>query len=159
MLLPYPCLAPHHFLSGTASSHVWNPTCIWHTTTCIWYTTTCLVPHHPCLVSHHPCPVPHLCLVSHHITEKPPQSGTPSCVWNPIPCLASHPVPHCHYLAHSTLHPLAIAAPIWPLAAPYPLIWPLPAHHLELLLHATPTTPSNCHLALMHPAIPSLPAI
>ena len=30
---------PHHPLSGTPSSHVWNPTCI-------WYPITFLKPHH-----------------------------------------------------------------------------------------------------------------
>ena len=137
MLLPYPCLAPHHPLSGISSSHVQKPTCIWHhipcisyTTRCIWYTTTCLVPHHPSLaphhpclvlyhpylVPHHPCLVPDLCLVSHHMTGTPPLSGTPPCVWNP-----SHPhvwyptlVPHPQYPHHH----LAIFAPIWPLTAP-----------------------------------------
>ena len=131
--------------------------------TCIWYTTTCLVPHHPylgphnpCLVPHHPCLVPHLCLVFHHMTGIPPLSGTPPCVWNPIPSpvLYCTPVPHPHHLTHSTPPPLAIAASIWPLTTPCPLIWPLPSHHFELLPHATPTTSSNCHLALMHPPIP-----
>ena len=117
------------------------------------------VPHHPCLVPHHSYLVPyHPCLVSHHITGTPPLSGIPSCVWNPIPSPVWYPipVPHCHHLAHSTPPHLVIAAPICHLTTPCPLIWPLPAHPLELLLHATPTTPINCHLALIHPAIPSL---
>ena len=110
MMLPYPCLAPHHPLSGTPSSHVWNPTCIWYTiicisytTTYIWYTTTCLVPHHPCLV-------PHLCLVSHHITETPPLSGTPLCVWSPIPSPVWYP-PQC---PTATILP-TVPYPLWPL--------------------------------------------
>ena len=57
------------------------------------------------------------------------------------PSCPQYPSPH-----------LAIAALIWSLTAPYPLLWPMSAHHLELLSHATPTTSSNCHLALMHPS-------
>ena len=110
MLLPHPCLSPHHPISGTLS--------------CIWYTITCLVPHYPCLVSHHPylvphnpCLVPHLCLVSHLMTWTHPclepnhVSGTPSLCSIPSTVWYSTPVPHPH---------LAIAAPIWPLTALYP---------------------------------------
>ena len=151
MLLPYPCLAPHHALSSTPSFHVWNPTCIRYTTTCIgytitciWYTTTCLVPHHPCLVSHNITGT-HPCLEPHHVS-------------NPIPCPFWYPtqVPHCHHLAHSTPPLSGHCCSYLASNCPLPLIWHLPSHCLELLLHATPTTPSNCHLALMHPAIPSL---
>ena len=95
MLLPHPCLAPHHPLPGTPSSHVWNPI--------------------PCLVSHphHPAAIP---------------SG---------PC-CPHLGPNC---------------PLAPDLAPDFPIWnscPLPPS-------SYPATPSNCHLVLLLPAIPSLP--
>ena len=101
---------------------------------------SCLVPHHPYLVPHHPCLIPHLCLVSHHMTGTPPLSGTPLCVWNPIPSPVWYPISVTlpHHLLCSTPPHLAMAAPIWPLTAPYPLIWLLSTHHLELLPHATP---------------------
>ena len=103
------------------------------------------------MVPHHPCLLPHLYMVSHHMTGTPPLSRTPS-----------HPLsgmPYPHHLAHSTLPP---SGHYCSYLAPYstlPLIQPLPAHHLELLPHVTPTILSNCHLALMHPPItPSWPS-
>ena len=86
-----------------------------------------------------------MCLVSRHITGTPPLSGIPSCVWNPTHLLSGIPpkCPTATILLTVPYHPLAIAAPIWPLTAPYPLIWPLPAHHLELLLYATPLPPAT----------------
>ena len=121
MLLPYPCLAPHHSLSGTPSSHVWNP--YLH-----------LVCHHLHLVYHH------LHLVYHHLSGTPPSlHGTPpmsgipphywnlTAVWNPIMCpeITSHLLtgipPQCPIatILHTVPHPhLAIATPIWPLTVP-----------------------------------------
>ena len=103
----------------------------------------------------------------------PPVSGIPAHYWNstpvwnpimclkshPIPCLVSHPVPHQHHLAYSTLLPLAITTLIFPLTASYPMIWPLPAHHLELLPHATPTTLAIAIWPSCTLPSPSLPAI
>ena len=96
MLLSYTCLALHHPQSGTPSSFVWNPTCIWYMVILVYHHLClvyhhlsgthhpCLVPHHPYLVPHHPCLIPHLHLVSCHLTGTPSLSGTPPCVWNPI---------------------------------------------------------------------------
>ena len=112
MLLPQPCLAPHH---------------------------PCLVPHHPMfgtklhLVSNSlsgtppslsgtissPCLEPYLYLVSHPMSGTLPLtrtvslSGIPSPVWYPI--ISAPPLLSCP----SALPHLVLAAPIWPLTAPY----------------------------------------
>ena len=111
MLLSYPCLAPHHPLSGTSSSHVWNLTCIWYTITCIWYTTTYIWYTTTCIwyptipvwyptipIWYHTIAVwypttllePHPYLEPHYVSRNPPP------VWYPTP------VPHFHHLACST---------------------------------------------------------
>ena len=100
------------------------------------------------------------------LSGTPPSIRYPTCVWYPTTLLEPHPCLEPYLMSGippqgpmATILPavpyptLAIAAAIWHLTALYPLIWPLPAHHLEILLHATPNTPSNCHLALMHPDI------
>ena len=117
MLLPYSCLAPHHLLSGTPSSHVWNPTCIFYAITCIWYTTTCI--WYPTIPVWYPT-----CVSTHHMTGTPPLSVTPSCVWNPIPSPTWYPTPVPHpTILPAVPHPhLAIVAPTWSLTTPYPLI-------------------------------------
>ena len=180
MLLPYPCLTPHHPLSGNPSSHVWNPHLhlayhhlhlVYHHLSGIPPSMSCIPPSMsgtPLSLSSAPPSLSgtHLCLVFHHITGTPPLSGIPSCVWNPIPSPVWYPTPvfHCHHLAWPLaptlpLFPavpclLAIVAPIWPLTAPYPLI----CHPcLPTILNSCSTTPSNCHLTLLPPAIPSLP--
>ena len=152
MLLPYPCLVPHHPLSGTPSSQA-------ETLPASDIPSPASGIHHLYLVyphlsgTHHPCLVhqPSLSATQPSLPGTPPVSGNPPHYWNPtpvcnpiicleprpIPCLVFHPVPHHHHLSCSTLPPLAIAAPTWPLTAPYLLIWLLPAYHLQLLLHAT----------------------
>ena len=123
--------------------HVWYPTIsvwyptipIWYATIPVWYPTTLLEPH-PCLEPHHVSGTPF-----HPLSGIPPQCPSAT-------ILPAVPYP-----------PLAIAASIWPLTAPYPLIWLLPTHHLELLLHATPLPPAtaiwpSCTL----PSSPSWPS-
>ena len=157
MLLPYPpiipCLVPYHSMYGTQPAsgipppppgippptsgipppvwyptiHVWYPNIpvwyptipIWYPTipvwysTCDWYPTTLLEPHYV--------------------------SGIPSHALSGIP----HQYPTATILPTVPNPPLPIAAPIWPLTAPYSLIWPIPAHHLELLLHTTTLLPAT----------------
>ena len=131
MLLPYPCLAPHHPLSGTPSSHVWYPTCIWYaitciwyTTICIWYTTTCLVPYHPCMVTLFLSGTPpSLSGISPHYLH-PPLSRTQSYVWNPIPSPVWYPtlMSHCHHLAHNTPPPSGHCCSYLASNCPLPLV-------------------------------------
>ena len=130
MLLPHPCLALCHFLSGTPSFYVWKPTCV-------WYPIPCLNPI-PCLDPH-------------------PFTGNPSPVWNSIPCLEST-LTGTHLLSgtpslsgipplvltspplyHQCPHPSGLYCPIWPLTAPSPNLVP-GCLHLELLS----LSPSSC---------------
>ena len=122
----------YHHLSGTLPSLSGTPTIpVWYPT-CVWYPTTLLEPH-PCLELHHVSGTP-----SHPLSGIPPQCPTTTILAHSTPPPSGH---CCSYLASN---------------CPLPLIWPQPTHHLELLLHATPTTPSNCHLVLMH--LPSPPS-
>ena len=107
------------------SSHVWYPTIpVWYPIIPIWYSNT-LVWNLTMCVEPHPIP----CLVSHPSTLPPL-----SCPQYPPP--SGH---CCSFLASNY--------PLPPDLAPAcPPSW-TPAH-------ATPTTPSNCHLALMHHPIP-----
>ena len=97
-----------------------------------WHPIICLVPHHPLSGTH-------LCLVLHPLSGTPPHVWnpitclqlhpmpvTPSPVWYPIPCLISHPqcptppqCPHPTILSPGPLPHLVLAAPVWPLTAPY----------------------------------------
>ena len=137
------CLEPHLHL---AYHHLYL---VYHHLHLVYH-HLCLAYHHPCLVSHHPYLVPHLCLVSHHMT------GTAPCVWNPIQSSIWYPipVPLPHHLAHSTPSPsghcCSYPGSNWPLspelAPACPPSW--------TLVHGTLTTASNCYLALIHPPIP-----
>ena len=81
----------------------------------------------------------------------PPYDWNPTPVWNPttylepypIPCLAFHP--ECPTPSSCPQYPTPSGHCCSYLASncPLPLIWPLPAHHLELLLHATPLPPAT----------------
>ena len=162
MLLPHPCLAPHHPLSSTPSSHVWNPTCI-------WYPIPCLEPHHLCLVPpSSPVWNPIRCLVSRPMTSTPPLYGTPSL--SGIPSLVPHltnvlvPLPpsgpwYFHLASNCPLPHWPLAAPIWPSytlpSGPPGPNWPCPIWLPDI--PSCSTTP--CHLALLPPTIPSFPAI
>ena len=193
-------------MSGTPpapgiSSPFWNPTIpVWNPT-CVWYPMTGTLP----------------------LFGTPSLVSNPTTVWYPIPCLGSHP--HCFTTDTLMIHlgpscpkcphppRSGPCCPIWSLATPYPLIWPLtapilnsyslrPSCHLttpataichsctlpsppslpsdppclttptpsgSLLYHplpsgpptppffSCPTNPTNCHLALLPPTIPSLP--
>ena len=126
MLLPHPSLAPYH-LSGTASSHVWNSTCV----------CSCLEPHpmsgtpSPCLKSHLLSGTPS------HVWNPIPMSGNPSLVWNsismsgtPSPCLESHLLSRTPSHVWNPIPMSEIPSPVWnPIAClePIPTQCPTPS--------------------------------
>ena len=163
---PITFLEPHHF-SGTPSLF-WNP-------------ITYLESHHLSGIPPpiwNPTPVPHI----NHLAPSSHTWCDPCCPIWPLPAPYPSLAPHC---PHPKLLPLATLLP--PLPAPsnchlallHPAIPSLPYHlallapttptlsgslphcpcHLAILLHhpPAPTTSSNCHLALLHRAIPPSP--
>ena len=155
----------YHHLSGTPPSMSgippesgiplldWNPIPVWNP-------TMCLESHPiPCLVSHPSAP--------HHLAHStsPPSDHYcsylasncplapdlfPACPpsWTPAPC-------HPHYPQQLSSGPHAPS--YTSLLAIWASLPTAPAPSGLLLSASCPTTPTNCHLALLSPAIPSIP--